>query len=133
MLILVFLCGCSTTASSAITTGTDVTLRGALVREAHWGPPNFGETPKIDSRFDAWLIKLDDPIAIKVGAEIGKSKTLRVGKIQLNFNKLDQKQNWLRDLSNKEIMASGKLWTSTTPGDIAPVVMEVTQINLVAK
>lgn len=37
-------------------------LSGYVIQEREWGPPNFGEDPKTDSRFTATLIKLDTPL-----------------------------------------------------------------------
>ena len=39
-----------------------VILSGYLVSEKDWGPPNFGDSPKTDSKFSVLLLKLDKPV-----------------------------------------------------------------------
>lgn len=40
------------------------TLSGHLLTEMDWGPPNYGESPKTDSKMKTLLLKLNHPISI---------------------------------------------------------------------
>ena len=43
-----------------------VALFGTLLREVHWGRPNYGENPETDSRFRAWILVVDKPVSAVV-------------------------------------------------------------------
>jgi hypothetical protein len=57
----------------AITDGQDpdALISGTVVEREVWGPPNFGERPKTDSRYRVWIISLDDPIQVTVANRAG--------------------------------------------------------------
>jgi len=59
---------------------------GTLHHEIHWGPSNFGEDPKTDSKFTAWIVSLKKPVTIDVGKETGDEHPQSVAKIQLSFS-----------------------------------------------
>ena len=67
--------------------GTDneevVSLVGRLHKESHWGPPGFGEDPKADSKFTAWVLVLDKPIQFHLGNESSQPRDVNIDKIQI--------------------------------------------------
>jgi hypothetical protein len=56
-----------------ITSGEDpdALISGTVMERKVWGPPNFGEHPKTDSRYRVWIIALDEPIRVTINNEPG--------------------------------------------------------------
>jgi hypothetical protein len=58
------------------------TLYGTIHAEGHWGPPNFGEHPAMDSWLVLWVLELDSRVSIMIGpGPVGE--THRVREVQL--------------------------------------------------
>lgn len=118
-------------AGAALTTGIPVEICGTLHAEARWGPPNFGEDPKTDSKFTAWIVSLKKPVTVGAGKEIGEEHAQSVASIQLSFSAFDH-QKLLRDLKRLDktvVVAFGRLWTATAPADVTPVVLSLERIH----
>ncbi|HWF63942.1 MAG TPA: hypothetical protein VN685_04955 [Rhizomicrobium sp.] len=62
----------------------DIRISGVLVRRAAFGPPNYGENPKTDSRLAYWVVELDVPIKVITGLDIDvPSQTITVHEMQI--------------------------------------------------
>ena len=61
------------TCRMTITSGKDpdALISGTVVERKVWGPPNFGEHPKTDSRYRVWIITVDEPIRVTINNEPG--------------------------------------------------------------
>lgn len=116
------------------TGGTEpVEICGVLRHETRWGPPNFGENPKTDSRFTVWIVSLRKSVSVRSGSEIGKEGREDVSEIQLSIDRSKFKRKDLQQLDSKQVQASGKLWTATSQGDVTPVVLALTKIKTASK
>jgi hypothetical protein len=66
-------------------TGVKITLSGYVSGRQVYGPPNFGETPKIDEKRVIPVLILDKPISVCAGSdeEIDDSPVSEVTEIQI--------------------------------------------------
>src|SRR6266478_2042272 len=77
---------------TAFATGINVpvTLTGVVTHQVEWGPPGFGENPRTDSSFVAWILNLDFSIPVVVDDGPGMPpKTITLGKLQLRGMQAD--------------------------------------------
>jgi len=107
--------------------GLQTEICGILRRELRWGPPNFGEKPESDSKFDAWIVNLEKPVQVDLGAELGKRHVEMLSHIQVTLPTAQQPV--LDSLEGTEVFATGRLWTATSQGDVTPAVLAVTKIE----
>lgn len=94
-----------------------------------WGPPNFGEHPKTDSRFPVWIIKLDYPITVITGLDIGAPKQTVLAleiQIQLGSRMGDMRPGLL----GKHVVAQGRVHTQVFPSDTTPVVIDASDVRI---
>lgn len=103
-----------TTPHASITLGQPSRACGVLTTETHFGPPNFGENPKTDAKFTAWVLRTDTPVALISAGDPKQAVTQRV---QLYFPHGKSGQKFV----GKRLCATGVSAEPTTPGDIAPV------------
>jgi hypothetical protein len=100
----------------------DIRISGKLVRRMTYGPPNYGETPKTDSRYPYWVVKLDYPISVITGADIGMpSQIVTAREMQIRLG------SGLRDLASfrgKHVIVQGQLATQVFAADMTPVVFD---------
>ena len=110
-----------------------VEISGILNKEAHWGPPNFGENPTTDSQFTAWILHLDYPFKVVQDFPKGSGKELNIEDIQLVIlgDVLSDKQ--IIAMEKKHLVVQGRLWTATTAGDVTDVNIEVATVTIEKK
>jgi hypothetical protein len=92
-----------------------------------WGPPNFGEHPESDSKWFAWMLKLDHPISVTVGDYSNSQETVELSLLQIRgrpelggaYNKFE----------NAHVVVQGLLWQAGEPSDITQVTMETEHID----
>jgi hypothetical protein len=102
-----------------------IELSGVLHRQVRWGPPNYGENPKTDSTFIAWIISLREPLVIQGGVQIGdKSQNSSVSEIALiSYSyKVVFDTERLQSLDGKLVVVTGKLWPATT-SELTPIIL----------
>lgn len=101
----------------------ETVLHGILRSKVIWGPPNFGETPNSDRKEIVWYIILEDPIKFiyKKDREI-VSEYLK--EIRVYFQTVDGSYD-LNKYVNLSVRLTGDVWSSTSEGDVTPVVMHV--------
>jgi hypothetical protein len=94
-----------------------------------WGPPNFGEHPKTDSRYALWIVQLDYSVSVVTGEEIGMPVArMRVREIQIRRgSRVDAD---IPHLLGKHVVVRGRLFTQVFPGDNTPVVMEASALKI---
>lgn len=119
------LMGCSIAHSAVtITVGQTAHICGVLTTERHFGPPNFGENPKTDSTFTAWVLRMPSAVTVLVPGDAKYDASTR--RVQLYF----QTQRHSKARVGQTICVTGMSAAATTPGDIAPVNIAVDSITV---
>ena len=114
----------SATPTVPITVGQQAKACGLLTREKHYGPPNFGETPKKDSTFSAWVLRTTEPVRVIVPGHPAHATSTK--RIQLYFNRQKDGRAW----QDKHLCVSGESAEAITPSDIAPVNITIESTKL---
>lgn len=129
--VATYMCACSATpcATPPHSNGQAIGISGVLHKEIHWGPPNFGENPKTDSKFAAWVLHVDKPFNAIQDSKTGAGKELVVTDIQLELSSVISVEQ-IAAFENKHIAVEGKLWKITTPGDVTDFNVSVTKITV---
>ncbi|WP_342616845.1 hypothetical protein [Rhodoferax sp. GW822-FHT02A01] len=71
--------GTSAEATPIVADGVaSISLCGTLLKERHWGPPNFGEDPRHDSKFDAWFVVLKKIVKVQYGSEQSSLRKIQI-------------------------------------------------------
>jgi hypothetical protein len=97
----------------------DININGNIVLKQFYGPPGYGETPKIDSVELFYVLILDKPIMVS-----SEGETFAVKEIQLS---LDEKIK--RNFSNnKDYIIKGKAFFWHTIHHRTPIVISVDEI-----
>lgn len=98
-------------------------LHGILRSKVIWGPPNFGETPNSDRKEIVWYIILEEPINFRYE----KDREIVSGylkEIRIYFQPVDGSYD-LNKYVNLSVKLTGDVWSSSSEGDVTPVVMHV--------
>lgn len=103
--------------------GETIELSGVFHRKVLWGPPNFGDNPKTDSKFVAWFISLSKPLVVQGGVEFGGGYYSSVSEIKLSSETTQFKSKLLQPLAGKLVVVAGQLWRGNTAGDVTPIVI----------
>ena len=105
-----------------------VRVQGTLVKQDRWGPPNFGQTPKEDARVAIYLIRLAQPVSIKLSrAPPGHVRVLYgIREIQLEKRSGEN----LDLLIGKRVSVSGKIIEGLAPMQFTQVVLILKTIEL---
>lgn len=85
ILISAAVASCNTLYTGCTGTGQTVVLSGHVRQQEVFGPPNFGDTPELDSKRMISILLLDHPITICQGTqdEIDTSPIASVTEVQL--------------------------------------------------
>lgn len=104
---------------------TSVVLRGRVVTEERYGPPNFGETPGEDEKLLVSFLELDTPISVCADPEsdTNDEPAVNVTKVQLSLE-------GRRARAGQQVVASGWLFRAVTGYHFSDVVMQVTSLAL---
>ncbi len=84
-------------------------LRGKVSEKTFYGPPNFGETPRIDAKEKQAILLLDSPICVQNADGSGLEKEQR----EVTLVPLDNAVK-LKPLMGKKVEARGKLFSPIT-------------------
>lgn len=110
-----------------LTWDTTVELRGSVRQEAHYGPPNYGETPLDDRVEVALVLLLDQAITVGGESEFTDGPVERQSEIQLVLHT----EAMFRDLPSAPcVQVEGKLFGSHTGHHHRPVLMFVDSYRL---
>jgi len=113
------------TCRMTITPGEDpeALISGTVVERNVWGPPNFGEHPKTDSRYRVWIVVLDDPIQVTIANESRhEPEEVAVREIQLRGGVLAVPN--YSGLTGKHLVVRGQLAEQLWETDHTRVVIE---------
>lgn len=105
-----------------------VELRGHLVFQEEFGPPNFGETPEIDQKLLVPVLELAHPISIRGNEndELNSETLLDVRRVQLNFGESEI----YRELVGVEVVVNGTISRAVSGHHFTEVVMQVMDLRL---
>ncbi len=103
-----------------------VQLEGNLVMEAKYGPPGYGENPKVDKKVSVPILVLSEPISVRgdPDSEINTESFEGVKKIQLAVE-----EKFRKDLIGKQVVVKGSLFRGHTGHHYTTLVMNVTEIR----
>jgi hypothetical protein len=105
-----------------------VVLTGALRSRTEWGPPGFGETPKVDGKVSIFVLKLLKPqTPAQLSLPPVKKEERHFSEVQLwcdsaAFPRCDE---LLKKAVGHRITVSGEATRATEPTDYLPVVIHV--------
>lgn len=113
---------------------TVVTVKGFLAVKYFFGPPGYGETPKIDDKIEAWLLFLSTPINIRGAPDPdGDDEETDVRQIQLVvLPRHDSRKLWkdLRRSLGREVFVTGSLYQGNTAHYWTNVALELEKVAL---
>jgi uncharacterized protein DUF4431 len=105
-----------------------VTLTGRLVYRTFYGPPNYGENPKTDSRETQPILILDSMVDVIASASDPTDEAERlVKRITLVIH--DFKANPVRPLLGKRVRVEGTLFHANTGHHHTKVLLEVSSLR----
>ena len=107
--------------------GNQVQLCGTLKREMHWGPPGFGETPKSDIKWVAWLLVLRKPTVFYHKGDNGENIAEELTRVQIGLGS-HEFDDQLRRAVDSQIVVGGKIWSASSQGDVTPVVIWISSM-----
>jgi hypothetical protein len=107
---------------------TPTTLFGTIHSEGHWGPPNFGEHPAMDTWFTAWILDLDDRVAIGWGAEAKPKFSITTREVQLQSSSIA-----LADFEGAHVRAEGTLEDTSAPVQVTNFTLITSAITKVPR
>lgn len=105
-----------------------VILTGTLRSKTEWGPPGYGETPKVDGKVAIFVLKLSKPeTALQLSIPPGEKEERCFSEVQLwcdsaAFPRCDA---LLKKSVGRRITVSGQAARATEPTDYLPVVIHV--------
>ncbi len=107
---------------------TLVELKGRLTVKTYYGPPNYGEDPKVDAKEEQWILTLSDPVDIVRNADatddLHGPSVHNVTDIQLV---LSGRHN---NLIGKTVILKGTLFHGFTGHHHTDVLMDVRSIRI---
>jgi hypothetical protein len=105
-----------------------VTLSGTIATRTAFGPPNYGEDPKHDSRERYLVLALDTPICVDADpkSNLNYESAADVAAVQMvYFEKYPFRKGWL----NKHVTVTGTLFAAETGHHHTPVLIQVTETH----
>ena len=107
----------------------EVQISGTLKNRTEWGPPSFGEYPKTDQKFVAWIVKTDIPIPVILGRGSSmRPRAVAVNEIQITGRMVTEGE--LNEYLGRHVRVTGKIWTQAAPLDVTPIVIQASFIRL---
>ena len=102
----------------------NVVLTGRIVYRTFYGPPNYGETPKIDSRETQAILLLDSPIDV-IGTPNDEIDETERGVKAITL----VSERSLRSFVGKRVTAQGSLFHAHTGHHHTKVLMSVSSVK----
>ena len=87
-----------------------VVLTGTVHRAQFYGPPGYGETPKIDAKEGYYLLQLDQPICVLAGNDENDEEGPFIRSLQIIFNHIPYDHS----LPGKKVRIRGTLSHANT-------------------
>jgi hypothetical protein len=102
-----------------------VKLIGKLVQKTFYGPPNYGESPKTDSREHQYILILDSPIDVAGNAENETENRIR----EITLVVHDFKANPVRPWLSRRVAVEGTLFHAITGHHHTKILITVSSIR----
>lgn len=106
-----------------------VELKGKLVMEWKYGPPNFGENPRTDAKVRVPVLVLVKPVSVRGNPQdtLNAESVEGLGRMQLNLVNL---KTSYKQFIGKRVLVNGTLFHAHTGHHYTKVVMEVRSLKL---
>lgn len=104
-----------------------VTLKGRVVSRTFYGPPNYGENPKTDSRESQYILILDSAIDVVTGSDPTDQAERGVKRVTLVVD--DFAAHPVRPLLGRHVLIEGTLFHAHTGHHHTRVLIEVSSIK----
>ena len=106
-----------------------VELKGKLIVERKYGPPNFGENPRTDAKVRVPVLLLIKPVRVRGNPQdaLNADSVKGLRRIQLNLFNL---KTPYRQLIGKRVFVNGTLFHAHTGHHYTKVVMDVHSLQL---
>jgi hypothetical protein len=106
-----------------------VLLAGRTTVESHFGPPNFGESPKTDTKEDVPILVLDAPVDVISDArqQTNRGSHTGVKRVQLVGTLLPK----LLQTEGRHVVLSGMLFEKQSGENFTDVIFDVVKIDRV--
>ncbi len=107
-----------------------VQLEGKLVLEAKYGPPGYGENPKVDQKVCVLILVLSEPVNVRgdLNSDLNTESFEGVKQIQLAVP-----GKFRKDLIGKKVVVKGSLFRGHTGHHHTNVMMNVSAIRRAAE
>ena len=109
-----------------------VTLTGLLVSRTFYGPPNYGENPKTDTKESQYILILDSPVNV-IGDPNSPINRTEQGIKKVTLVVHDFKAHPVEPLLGSRIEVSGTLFHAQTGHHHTKVLIEVSSIRKIGK
>jgi hypothetical protein len=109
-----------------------VTITGVLVSRTYYGPPNYGENPKTDSKERQYVLILDSPVDV-VGDQNDELNKTERGIKRVTLVVHDFKAHPVESLLGGRVEVQGKLFHAHTGHHHTKVLIDVTSIDKLKK
>lgn len=97
---------------------------GYFINEKDWGPPNFGESPRTDSKFTVLLLKLDKPVTACATADSPSEVLDCVQVFPMGCGSISTST-----LYGQHVTVSGTLGVASSPYEVTTLTMDCKTIT----
>jgi len=110
-----------------------VVLEGRLLHKQVYGPPGFGETPRLDSKITVYYVTLKEPMTpqqLKLVSSVRHPGAKSYAQVQLYCgNDFAGCEQFLKRHSRHVVLVSGTTSYALEPNDVYPVTMTVAAMD----
>ncbi len=111
--------------------GQIVSLSGILICKPELGPPGWGETPKIDSHWKAWFVRLDYATPMIVPTPEFANNDLRTKiEYEIQVRGRFEFDGTYEHLKGKHVTVTGPLGQGAEPTNLGDAQLETTEIKV---
>jgi len=131
LILIVFIGLIGRVDASSMNDGTSsvVLLKGVVRSKTIWGPPGFGETPKLDSKITIYILKLHERRTAKQLQLPDNEKNLgrTFSEVQLRCDSATflNCEAGLTESVGRKITVGGQTTNATEPTDFLPVILHL--------
>ncbi|MCQ8115936.1 DUF4431 domain-containing protein [Methylomonas rosea] len=103
-----------------------VMLAGTLEIQSFYGPPNYGETPRLDANETQAILRLSAPICVEANPALYAEKEQH----QTQVTVVPLKNENLKDYDGKQTRVKGRLFHAVTGHHHTAVLVEIERIEI---
>jgi hypothetical protein len=110
--------------------GNHIQISGILFTQLDYGPPNYGENPKTDSKEDHIILRLDDRLRVDRKDDVFGTMPaeITVTEIQVAFVETDPKFAH-QHFRNRHAVISGELYAAETAHHVRSILISASDIR----